>query len=204
MPKRKRITAEEAVANIVQFVEHSGERDNFDEDDLAEVYGDDTVINDVDADQGDHVVVADQNVESSSTESTDESDSEGEEYCRPPRKILIKKRLVNSIDKAFDETCFDPHNFGNVQNDEEATVLIGYFGPKKKATTEKIKWTNKTPEMRRQRACDILPRQPLPASISPLIGNIDTVSDSFFALFSDQLAELIIEHTNVKIENLRN
>ena len=127
MSKRK-LTADEVIQDILRFVENDRNEDEF-VDDLDEVYDDDDINAAIDSDDG----------ESSS------SDTDGNENERPPRKILTAKRLVNSIDKSLDETCYDKHNFGMVENDDEAVILTGYLGPKKNPKTEKVFWTNSMP-----------------------------------------------------------
>jgi len=132
MAKRK-LSADEAIDDILRFVEDD---DNIDDDDadadfnignLEELYDDDDIA--------------------AAQQDTDDSISSDEEpeNDRPPRKILTRKRLVNSIDKALDPNCFDPHNFGNVEDADNERVLEGFLGPKKKASTKKILWTNKHP-----------------------------------------------------------
>ena len=55
-----------------------------------------------------------------------------------PRKMLTCNRLVNSINKLLDSNCFDPHDFGTVDEKEHETVLTGYPGSKKNPTTGTI------------------------------------------------------------------
>ena len=40
------------------------------------------------------------------------------EICiqRPAQNILAKKWLINSIYKSLDENCYDPHDFGVVED----------------------------------------------------------------------------------------
>ena len=186
MSKRK-LTADEAIQDILRFVENDRNEDEF-VDDLDEVYDDDDIHAAIDSDDG----------ESSS------SDTDGNENERPPRKMLTAKRLVNSIDKSLDETCYDKHNFGMVENDDEAVILTGYLGPKKNPKTEKVFWTNSMPSNSgRQRSCDILPSAPVPATLLPLAAGIESVSDAFHVLFPVDMVELIVKHTNSRIQHVQ-
>ena len=63
----------------------------------------------------------------------------------PPRKILTKNRLINSIDKSLDENLYDFHDFGLVDDASKEEVLVSYLGPKSDKNTKKIYWTNKKP-----------------------------------------------------------
>ena len=132
------------------------------------------------------------------------SDTDGNENERPPHKMLTAKRLVNSIDKSLDETCYDKHNFGMVENEAEAVILTGYLGPKKHPKTEKIFWANSMPNNSgRQRSCDILPRALGPATLLPLAAGIESVSDAFHVLFPVDMVELIVKHTNSRIQHVQ-
>ena len=166
MSKRK-LTADEAIQDILRFVENDRNEDEF-VDDLDEVYDDDI-----------HAAIDSGDGESSS------SDTDGNENERPPRKMLTAKRLVSSIDKSLDETCYEKHHFGMVENDDEAVILTGYLGPKN-PKTEKVFWTNSMPNNSgsgRQRSCDILPRALVPATVLPLAAGIESVSDAFYVCF---------------------
>ena len=184
MSKRK-LTADEAIQDILRFLENDRNEDEF-VDDLDEVYDD--IHAAIDSDDG----------ESSS------SDTDGNENERPPRKMLTAKRLVNSIDKSLDETCYDKHNFGMVENDDEAVILTGYLGPKKNPKTEKVLWTNSMPNNSgRQKSYDILPRAPAPATLLPHAAGIESVSDAFHVLFPVDMVELIVKHTNSRIQHVQ-
>ena len=153
MSKRK-LTSEEAVANILRFVEADDDNNYFESDcenelslagdDLDEIYDDnDDDRNPADEDSGND----------DEDEAEDKSSSAGDQFQpkpqpgnRQPRKMLTYNRLVNLIDKSLDPSCFDPHDFGTVDNDEHETVLTGYLGSKKNPVTETILWPNKKPE----------------------------------------------------------
>ena len=101
---------------------------------------------------------------------------------RPSRKVLTKKRLVNSIDKSLDENCYDPHDFGVAEDLASEKVLETFLDPKKNPNTKKIFCTiRKLSNACRQKACDVLPRTPLPSKLFPLASGI--VSSSMHLRF---------------------
>ena len=127
----------------------------------------------------------------------DTDDNDENQVQRPPRKQLTAKRLVNSIEKSLDEISYDRHDFGLVDDENNATVLTGYLGPKKSPGTEKIFWTNKAPNNTgRLRSCTILPRAPAPATLLAPASDIDSIADAFHCLFTPDMVELFVKHTN--------
>ena len=192
MSKRK-LTADESVADVLQFVEDGDDVDDGDAaDDLNEIYDDD-INNDVRHDKSD-----DDN-------SFDSDDGDPEDYNqRSPRKILIYKRLVNFMDKSLDDNCYNPHDLAVVEDTQNEMVLTGFLGPKKNPKTENISWTKKTPQnASHQRACDISPRSPKPSTLLLLTSGIHTIADAFHALFPDEMVQLIISNTNAKIQHIK-
>ena len=119
MSKRK-LTADESVADVLQFVEDGDDVDDGDAaDDLNEIYDDD-INNDARYDKSD-----DDN-------SFDSDDGDPKDYNqRSPRKILIYKRLVNFMDKSLDDNCYNPHDLAVVEDTQDEMVLTGFLGPKK-------------------------------------------------------------------------
>ena len=121
---------------------------------------------------------------------------------RPPRKMLTYNRLFNSIDKSLDPNCSDPHDFGTVDDEEHETVLTGYLGPRKNPATETILWLNKKPErVGRQRSC--VATSPQPSTLLPPASGIESIRDAFHVLFTDEMAELVINNTNDKIRYIK-
>ena len=208
MLKRKP-TSEEAVANILRFVDDGNnyfESDCEDElglagDDLDEIYDDDR--NAADEDSGDDDDDEDE-VEHKSSSDDDQPQPQPQPGNRPPRKMLTDNCLVNSVDKSLDPNCFDPHDFGTVDDEEHETVLTGYLGPKKNLATETILWSNKKPErVGRQRSCDILPRSPKPSTLLPPASGTESIRGAFHVLFTDEMTELVINNTNDKIRHIK-
>ena len=180
MSKRK-LTADEAVADILRFVDNKSDVDNDEFNyDLDKIYDSD----DLNAAQED----------SSYDEDLCGSDGDVEiDIQRPPQKILTKKRLVSSIDNSLDENCYDPHDFGVAEDLAREKVLGAFLGPKKNPNTKNIFWANKKPPYAgRQRACDVLPRTTQPSTLLPFASGIDSMSDAFQILFPDQMVQLII------------
>lgn len=194
MSKRK-LTAEEAIEDILRFVENPTDDVEINDDDyIDELYGDEM-----------NTSVVENDDESAANDSdADDSDSDSDnDIERPPPKLLTRKRLVNSIDKSLDETCYEKHNFGMVEDKDKATVLTGYLGPKKKPTTRKIFWTNAMPNtVGQHRSCDVLPRAPNPLTLLPIASDIDSITDAFHVLFPIEMVELIVKHTNTKIQHV--
>ena len=192
MPKRK-ISYDVAVADILNFVENDGEEtEDCANDDLDELYDEEQLR---EAAQDD----------SSDDDNIPEPIQVPEENNRPPRKILTKNRLVNSIDKSLDETLYDHHDFGLVHNDNDNNKkeLTAYLGPKSDKNTKKIIWTNKIPQRvldGRQRACDIIPSSPPVSSLIKPVADLESITDIFKVLFSAEMVDLIITNTNKKIK----
>ena len=91
-----------------------------------------------------------------------------------------------------------------VENDDEAVILTGYLGPKKNPKTEKVFWTNSMPKnSARQRSCDILPRAPALVTLLPLAAGIESVSDAFHVPFPVDMVELLVKHTNSRIQHVQ-
>ena len=136
MSKRK-LTSEEAVANILRFVEADDDNNYFESDcedelglagdDLDEIYDDDD-RGAADEDCGDD---DEDEVEEKSSSDDDKPQPQPQLGNRPPQKMLTYNRLVNSIDKSLDPNCFYPHDFATVDDEEHETVLTAYLGPKK-------------------------------------------------------------------------
>ena len=47
------------------------------------------------------------------------------------------KRLVNSLEKSLNLSCYDSHDFGTTDSITDEKVLLGYLGPKKNPKTQK-------------------------------------------------------------------
>ena len=98
---RKSFTADDAISNILDWVDQGNllDNDNDDGDDLGDLYGQD--IDMVDEEDGHHSADKDKDDHGSS-----ESDSE-EPPVKRPKKMLTSNRLVNSLDNSLDPTRYD-------------------------------------------------------------------------------------------------
>ena len=211
MSKRK-LTSEEAVANILRFVEADDDNNYFESDcedelglagdDLDEIYDDDDDDRDAaDEDSGDD---GEDEVEDESFSNDYQPQPQPQPGNRLARKMLTYNRLANSIDKSLDPNCFDPNDFGTVDEEEHETVLTGYLGLKKNPETETILWSNEKAErVGRQRSCDILQRSPQPPMLLPPAPGIEIIRDAFHVLFTDETTELVINNTNHKIRHIK-
>ena len=112
--------------------------------------------------------------------------------------------MVNSTDKSLYENCYDPHDFGVAEDLAFKKVLETFLDPKKNTNTKKIFWTiKKLPNAYRQRACDVLPRTPLPSKLLPLASGIGFIIDAFKILFPDQMVQLIVDKANTKLQHVK-
>jgi len=163
------------------------------EEDLDNLYGDEAISSDGDDDYYDiNVGVGDIN----------EVDDVEEEIVAPvrqrrPKKILTANRLVNSIDKALDLDSYDPLDLP----DANSETLTGYLGPKSKATTEKIFWTNEPyTHVGRQRACDVITDNV--STIRRNTKRADSIRDVFELFMDEDMITLIVHKTNLKIDEI--
>ena len=209
MPKRK-LTSEEAVAVIPRFVEANVANNYFESDcedelglvrdDLDEIYDDDDRTA-TDEDSGDD---DEDEVEYKSSSDDDQPQPQPQPGNQPPRKMLTYNRLVNSIDKSLDPNCFDPNDFGTIDDEEHETVLTDYLVPMKNPATETILWSNNKPErVGQQRRCDVLPRSPQPSTLLLPVSGTENIRDAFYFLFTDEMTELVINNTNDKIRQIK-
>jgi len=185
---RRRLTEEEITADIEQFLYNDNsdnDNDSDEGDDLDNSYGDEAISSDGDDDYYDiNVGVGDIN----------EVDDVEEEIVAPvrqrrPKKILTANRLV-IIDKALDLDNYDPLDLP----DANFETLTGYLGPKSKATTEKIFWTNELyTHVGRQRACDVITD-----NVSTICRNTkraDSIRDAFELFMDEDMITLIVHKT---------
>ena len=203
---KRKLTSEEAVTNILRFVEADEDNNHFESDceDELGFAGDDEIYDDDDRNAADEDSGDDDEVEDKSSSDDDQPQPHPQPGNRPPRKMLTYNRLVNLIDKSLDPNCFDPHEFSTVDDEEHETVLTGYLVLKKNPGIETILWTNKKRErVGRQRSCNILPRSPQPSTLLPPASGIESMTDVFHVLFTDEMTDLLINNTNDKIRHIK-
>ena len=192
---KRKLTSEEAVTNILWFVEADDNNNYFESDcedelvlagdDLDEIYDDHRNADDDDSGDDDEDEVEDK------SSSDDDQPQPGNQL---PRKMLTYNCLVNSIDKLLDPNYFDLHDF-SVDDEEHETILTGYLGTKKNPATETILWSKKKLErVSQQRSYNILPQSS---------SGIDSIRDTFHVMFTYEMTELVINNTNDKIRHIK-
>ena len=209
MSERKLFSAQ-AIANILRFVEADDDNNCFESvsedelglawDDLDEIFDDDD-RNAADEDSGDD---DEDEGEVRSSSDNEQPQPQPQPGNWPPQKMLTYNHLVNSINKLLEPNCFDPHDFGTVDDEEHETVLKGYLSAKKNPVMETILWSNKKPErVGRQRSCNILPQSPQASTLLPPASGIESIRDGFHVLFTDEMTKLVINNTNDKIRQIK-
>ena len=127
MSKRTRnvVSYEEAVADIIEWVDNEG-----DVREIDELIGD----NDSDVESGDeraaHIEINDPENE------LYEEEIDEQPNVQRHRKLLTRNRKVNSIDSSLNEENFNPIHYVNRFGHWE--TLTGYLGPKNSRQTETI------------------------------------------------------------------
>ena len=104
------------ISNILNFVnsdddEDLDSNDEFHSEDLNELYDEPEL--DLDG-----------NSLGDSSDSSDKDDTQ----ARPHRNVFTYNRLVNSLDKSLDPSCYDSHDFGTTDSIANEEVLAGYLG----------------------------------------------------------------------------
>ena len=90
----------------------------------------------------------------------------------------------------------------SLPTEEQWQTYTGYLGPKSKATTEKLYWSNEPVHVaRRQRSCDIIKGAP-PTSRVGLAKIVKSEEEAFNLFFDDNIINLIVSETNKHIDNI--
>ena len=190
MSKRKssQISYEDAVANILRFVEED------DDANLLELESSD------EEDNG--YIVDDLGNDLNGNESEGEESEEGEEEqlereTQPSRKKLTRNRLVKSIDAELDMGNYDPITYLNCDGNWE--TFTGYLGPKSKPNTPTITWQSNIPLQGRQRRCDVINGQS--SKLRGEARNVTSEVEAFDFFFSQEMTDLIVIKTNKRIDD---
>ena len=178
---RKRISGEEAIQNILQFVE---EESGDEESDLNELYGDKNEIN------------SDTNISCESSDSEKENgDPDTNENAnliarrKHRRKQLTYTRLVNSIDSSLSEENFDP-----IELPTQEKTIIGIIPSQNKKKNTEVKFTNQpTKTQGRQSSKDVISNKP---GLSAKSNGIENELQAFQLFFTDEILDIIVSHTN--------
>ena len=188
MSKRTRniVSYEEAIADIVEWVDNEG-----DIRELDELIGDD----DSDVGSGDERAA---HIERNDPENELYEEEEIEEQPRVlrHRKTLTRNRKVNSIDASLSEENFDPIHYVNRFGQWE--TLTGFLGPKNNRQTETIQWNSELQLYSgRQRAANII-RGPVLA-LRGAARSVETIENCFDLFFDDSICDRIVSKTNLRI-----
>ena len=187
MSKRKSsvIIYEDAVQNILAFVENDDTEDELDT--LFKNQSDD-----------DEFEIEENDVENLIDDEKEVAEQEEELNLRRNWKLLTRNQLVHDTDSALDKNNYDLIHYINVNGHWES--LTGYLGPKTDKKTKTITWTSTLPSQTgRQRRCDAITEQ-----ISCLKGaarNVTSEEGCFDFFFSDDMFELI---TSIPTRGLMN
>ena len=167
---RKRISGEEAIQNILQFVE---EESGDEESDLDEQYGDENEIN------------SDTNISSvsSDTEKVNDDPNANENANliarrKHRRKQLTYTRLVNSTDSSLSE---------------KEKIIIGIIPSQNKKKNTEVKFTNQpTKTTGRQSSRDVISNKPC---LSAKSNGIENELQAFQLFFTEEILDIIVSHT---------
>ena len=169
----------------MQFVE---EESGDEESDLDELYGDKNEIN------------SDTNISCESSESEKENDDPNANENanliarrKHRRKQLTYTRLVNSIDSSLSE-----ENFDRIELPTQEKTIIGIILSQNKKKNTEVKFTNQpTKTAGRQSSRDVISNKP---GLSAKSNGIENELQAFQLLFTDDILDIIVSHTNKRID----
>ena len=178
MSKRKssQIICEDAVANILRFVEED------DDANLSELESSDE---------------EDNGYESEGEESEEGEEEQLKRETQPSRKKLTRNRLVKSIDAALDMGNYDPITYLNCDGNWE--TFTGYLGPKSKPNTPTITWQSHIPHQGQQRRCDVINGQS--GKLRGEARNVTSEVEAFDLFLSQEMTDLIVIKTEKHIDD---
>ena len=128
-------------------------------------------------------------------------------HARPPRKLLTRKRKVNSIDAADDLENYDPIELSTFSG-EPTETLTGYLGPKNKKGTPTVSWTNTPPPVTGQpRRCDVINNgrsgNNKPGEPTRKARNVSSMAGAWSSMCTDKMIDLIYNKTVKAVEAVR-
>ena len=196
MSKRKRISAELAIDNILNFVyENSGDEKS----DLDDLYGDEdfNVSTEVETRETEPLQNIDDLVNEWSNDSSNEEEVNNLLNRRTHRKKAYLSRNVNSIDSALDET-----NYHMIELPEERKRITGYLPSKhsnqKKKKSDKIEihFTNHPLQnVGRQGSQNVIKNKP---GVHGNARNVATERQAFEVFFTEEMMGNVVTFTNKK------
>lgn len=114
--------------------------------------------------------------------------------ARLTRRVLTKKRLVNSID-----TALDPENYNVFPIPEEERTFESRYKIDRNADNDIVyNWTNKPPDNRGQIGRSNIIRGPC-GKPTPRARNTETPREAFLKFFTNEMITLVVAYTNEKI-----
>lgn len=184
--KRKinNITSDEAIHDILRFVENE---DSGEESDIEDLFGDDTNI---------QLEIQQLYNKSDDSESDDELIVEPATKRTHKRKTLTYKRLVNSIDSALDENNFQLFDVPQ----KEVTIKGELPDPssKKKTAKKKITFTNQPRiSVGRQNSSNVISNKP---GVAACARHIDNPKEAFNFFLPPEFIDNTVIYTNKRIE----
>ena len=189
MSRKRALTEEEALKDLLDFIDGEFVDDG---DDLDELNGDDDASEDVES--GDEDVLNDDAADR--IDGGDEIVEEGDDGPLTKCKILTKKRLVHDIDSALNEGNYDPMELPDGETTEWET-LTGHIGPKKNPNTPIIQWTDEPPNAAGRKAkYDIVYGKP---GVTPAGKHAKHPRQALELFLSPVIVNLIVMETNKKI-----
>ena len=187
--KRKRISEEDAVQNILKFIEEeSGDEDS----ELEDLYGDDIDMEvDSQADEVEETIETDEEAE------REEIRANHNPFARRQhrRKQLTYSRLVNNIDATL---CEDKYESYEIPSEKKIITGLLPTESKKKEDRVEIKFTNQPSKTTgRQNSQNIIKNKP------GLYGDANDVENelqAFQLFFTETVIDSIIANTNQRIQ----
>ena len=182
---RKRISGEEAIQNILQFVE---EESGDEESDLDELNRDENKIN---SDTYISCERSDSEKENGDPDANENANLIARRKHR--RKQLTYTRLVNSIDSSLSEENLDP-----IELPAQEKTIIGIIPSQNKKKNTEVKFTNQpTKTTGRQSSRDVISNKP---GLSAKSNGIENELQAFQLFFTDEILDIIVSHTNKRID----
>ena len=116
---------------------------------------------------------------------------------------MTPNRIINSLDAALEPDNYDEVQLSlSVKGDNVHEILTGYLGPKSKADTKNIYWTSEeNTYVGRQRSRDVIRSA---VSIVRYANDIHTITDCFRKFIDEQMIELVVSCTNIRLESIIN
>ena len=175
--RQKEISLDEAVVDIIGFVEKGNDFDADDGDDLEDLYG------------------AELEPDEEFEDDTEDMDEEEEKISlKWRRKMLTYQRKVHNINSVFDE-----NNYMAVSPATVERVIVGNLNlpTTKKANPEQITFTNVPPrKLGRQRSCDVIKGKP---GVTRQAEHAKSPKERFDLLITPAMVDDIVKYTNLRI-----